>query len=365
MPGAAPTSPTWKRLPEEFPALRIIKLEQNYRSTVRILKAANAVIAHNEKLFEKTLWSELGHGEPISVTACRDNEAEAEAVVMKLRPTASRTADASATTPSLPLQPSGESPEQALRNAKIPTSLSGGQSFFDKDRDQGPDQLPAPFANEDDDPAFIRAATTPKRGIGATTLQALGPVRRRAPRFGFAAVVRGGFRPTIQGERLESLLTFCQFISRFQHRAAASRPRTWCLISSRPSITKPTCMTTKMSAPRKTAGQRPGIRRLAHQEGREEGKTLLDLTSEHCPHQHAGQTGNPMWMPSSSPPCTPPKVSEYPTCSLTGVEEGILPTGNQWIAARSTRRRLMYVGITRAQRSLHVSYCERRKQAAS
>lgn len=58
-----------KKLPAEFPALKVIKLEQNYRSTVRILKAANNVIAHNEKLFDKKLWSELGHGDPITVTA--------------------------------------------------------------------------------------------------------------------------------------------------------------------------------------------------------------------------------------------------------------------------------------------------------
>ena len=74
-----------RRLPLDYPKLKLIKLEQNYRSTVRILKAANNVIAHNEKLFEKTLWSELGHGEPIQVSACRDNDSEAESVVMKLQ----------------------------------------------------------------------------------------------------------------------------------------------------------------------------------------------------------------------------------------------------------------------------------------
>ena len=75
-----------KKLPtDEFPALKVIKLEQNYRSTVTILKAANNVIANNEKLFDKKLWSDLGLGEPIQVTTCRDNDAEAEGVVMKLQ----------------------------------------------------------------------------------------------------------------------------------------------------------------------------------------------------------------------------------------------------------------------------------------
>jgi ATP-dependent DNA helicase Rep len=65
-------------LPRDYPQLKLIKLEQNYRSTVRILKAANALIAHNEKLFDKKLWSDLGHGDPITVSICQDNEKEAE-----------------------------------------------------------------------------------------------------------------------------------------------------------------------------------------------------------------------------------------------------------------------------------------------
>ena len=72
-------------LPRDYPNLKLIKLEQNYRSTVRILKAANTLIAHNEKLFDKKLWSDLGQGDPISVTICKDNEKEAEQVVMKLQ----------------------------------------------------------------------------------------------------------------------------------------------------------------------------------------------------------------------------------------------------------------------------------------
>src|SRR5450830_44396 len=73
-----------KQLTEDFSRLKVIKLEQNYRSTVRILRAANQVIANNPKLFEKKLWSDLGMGDLIQVSAARDEEHEAEAVVMKL-----------------------------------------------------------------------------------------------------------------------------------------------------------------------------------------------------------------------------------------------------------------------------------------
>ena len=73
-----------ERLGTDYPDLRVIKLEQNYRSCVTILQAANRLIAHNPKLHEKTLWSELGTGEPITVVACENDEQEAESVVARL-----------------------------------------------------------------------------------------------------------------------------------------------------------------------------------------------------------------------------------------------------------------------------------------
>ena len=122
-----------KKLPTEFPALKVIKLEQNYRSTVRILKAANNVISHNEKLFDKKLWSDLGHGEQISVTACRDNDAEAEGVVMKLQ--AHKFEHRAKFKDFAILYRSNHQArifEEYLRDHRIPYLLSGGKSFFDK-----------------------------------------------------------------------------------------------------------------------------------------------------------------------------------------------------------------------------------------
>lgn len=72
------------QLKEDFPSLKVVMLEQNYRSTSRILKCANVLIANNPHVFEKQLWSEMGHGDPIRVIRCRNEDAEAERIAMEI-----------------------------------------------------------------------------------------------------------------------------------------------------------------------------------------------------------------------------------------------------------------------------------------
>ncbi len=196
-----------RKLPAEFPTLKVIKLEQNYRSTVRILKAANNVIANNEKLFDKKLWSEHGHGEQISVTAYRDNDAEAEGVVMKLQ--AHRFEQRTQFKDYAILYRSNHQArifEEYLRDHRIPYLLSGGKSFFDKAEIKDIIAYLRLLANEDDDPAFIRAATTPKRGIGAATLQVLGTYAGERHVSLFAAAFEEGFAHRVAPRQLEPLL---------------------------------------------------------------------------------------------------------------------------------------------------------------
>ena len=209
-----------RKLPAEFPSLKVIKLEQNYRSTVRILKAANNVIANNEKLFDKKLWSEHGHGEQISVTTYRDNDAEAEGVVMKLQ--AHRFEHRTKFKDYAILYRSNHQArifEEYLRDHRIPYLLSGGKSFFDKAEIKDITAYLRLLANEDDDPAYIRAATTPKRGIGAATLQVLGTYAGERHISLFAAAFEEGFAQRVAPRQLEPLLEFGHFINRMQARA--------------------------------------------------------------------------------------------------------------------------------------------------
>ncbi|WP_374347989.1 UvrD-helicase domain-containing protein, partial [Chitinimonas sp.] len=207
-------------LKEDFPKLEVIKLEQNYRSTSRILKAANAVIANNPKLFDKQLWSDLGVGDPINVVEMKDDEHEAESVAMRLL--AHKFENRTKFSDYAILYRGNHQArviEGQLRNHKIPYQISGGQSFFDKAEIKDVLAYLRLITNENDDPAFIRAVTTPKRGIGNVTLEKLGAFAAEKHKSLFEAVHLPSFEGVVQTAQFEALQTFCGFINRIQIRA--------------------------------------------------------------------------------------------------------------------------------------------------
>jgi ATP-dependent DNA helicase Rep len=355
-----------KKLPSEFPALKVIKLEQNYRSTARILKAANNVIAHNEKLFDKKLWSELGHGDPITVTACKDNEAEAESVVMRLL--AHRFERRGKFGDYAILYRSNHLArllETQLRNHKIPYLLSGGQSFFDKAEIKDITAYLRLLANPDDDPAFIRAATTPKRGIGAATLQVLGGYAGTRHVSLFHAAFEEGFAHRVQARQLEPLLEFCGYIKRLQSRAA-NEPAQHVL----PDLLKAIDYETHLydQEEERTAQARWAnvceFSEWIKSKGEADNKTLIDITQSIALINMLDKQGDGDVDAVQLSTLHAAKGLEYRHVFLVGVEEGILPHRESLTPGKlEEERRLMYVGITRAQHSLHLSYCERRKQA--
>ncbi len=355
-----------KKLPNEFPSLKVIKLEQNYRSTVRILKAANNVISHNEKLFDKKLWSELGHGEQITVTACRDNDAEAEGVVMKLQ--AHRFENRAKFKDYAILYRSNHQArgfEEYLRDHRIPYLLSGGKSFFDKAEIKDITAYLRLLTNEDDDPAFIRAATTPKRGIGAATLQVLGTYAGERHISLFHAAFEEGFAQRVQARQIEPLLEFCHFINRIQERAVRE-PAHQVL----PDLLKAIDYETYLFdlEEERTAQTRWGnvceFSSWLNKKGELDGKTLIDLTQSIALINLLDKQNDDEVDAVQLSTLHAAKGLEYKHVFLVGIEEGILPHRESVEPAKiEEERRLMYVGITRAQHSLHISYCERRKQA--
>jgi ATP-dependent DNA helicase Rep len=355
-----------KKLPAEFPALKVIKLEQNYRSTVRILKAANNVIANNEKLFEKSLWSDLGHGEQISVSACRDQDAEAEGVVMKLQ--AHRFEQRTKFKDYAILYRSNHQArifEEYLRDHRIPYILSGGKSFFDKAEIKDIIAYLRLLTNEEDDPAFIRAATTPKRGIGAATLQVLGTYAGERHVSLFEAVFEEGFAQRVQPRQLEPLLGFCQFINRMQGRAG-SESADKVLPDLLEAIDYETFLYDHEEE--RTAQTRwANVCEFANwlnRKGENDGRTLIELTQSIALINMLDKQNEEEVDAVQLSTLHASKGLEYPHVFLVGVEEGILPHRESSDPGKvEEERRLMYVGITRAQRTLHISYCERRKQA--
>jgi len=355
-----------RKLPAEFPNLKVIKLEQNYRSTVRILKAANNVIANNEKLFDKKLWSEHGHGEQISVTTYRDNDAEAEGVVMKLQ--AHRFEQRTQFKDYAILYRSNHQArifEEYLRDHRIPYLLSGGKSFFDKAEIKDIIAYLRLLANEDDDPAYIRAATTPKRGIGAATLQVLGTYAGERHVSLFAAAFEEGFAHRVAPRQLEPLLEFGQFINRMQERAGRESAN---LVL--PDLLKAIDYETYLydhEEERVAQTRWANVCEFANwinKKGELDGKTLIELTQSIALINMLDKQNDEEVDAVQLSTLHASKGLEYPHVFLVGIEEGILPHRESTEPSKvEEERRLMYVGITRAQRTLHISFCERRKQA--
>ena len=353
-------------LPRDYPKLKVIKLEQNYRSTVRILKAANAVIAHNEKLFEKTLWSDLGHGDPITVTACRDGEREAEHVVMKLL---AHKFEHQTKFSDYAILYRGNFQarviEQFLRDHRVPYALSGGQSFFDKSEIKDICAYLRLLANSDDDPAFIRAITTPRRGVGGATLEALGTYAGERHISLFAAVFEEGFAQRVQPRQLQPLLEFCEFINRLEYRAL--REPAGRVMDDLLTAIGYEAWLNEGDDSRAALSRWDNVlelKRWLSDKGEADEKNLVDLTQtialiNMLDKRDDGTRPDAVQLSTLHAS----KGLEYPHVFLIGVEEGVLP--HRECIENDTveeERRLMYVGITRAQRSLHISYAERRKQ---
>ena len=352
-----------RTLQADYPQLKVVKLEQNYRSTTRILKAANSLIGNNTKLFEKRLWSDLGHGDAIQVNAVADSEQEAEQVVMKL---AAHRFEHRGKWGDYAILYRGNHQarafEQHLRDQKIPYALSGGQSFFERAEIKDLTAWLRLIANSDDDPAFIRAVTAPRRGIGSATLEALGRYAGTRQQPLFAAAFEAGAASQVNAKQLAAVIEFGQFVNKMEWRAARE-PAQQVLEDLLRAIGYEAWLFDSFD-PREAEGKWSNVRAFVDwlsKKGEEDGKTLLELTQAVAlllmldKNEDAGDSVQLATLHAA-------KGLEFRHVFLVGVEEGLLPH-RESVAAGSIEeeRRLMYVGVTRARHSLHLSYCERRK----
>jgi ATP-dependent DNA helicase Rep len=373
-----------KTLQTDFPDLRVIKLEQNYRSTTRILQAANAVIGNNPKLFEKSLWSEHGLGEPIKVLGMPNDEMEADQVAIMI---SSEHFQRKNKWSDYAILYRGNHQarviEQALRKERIPYTISGGQSFFDKAEIKDIIAYLRLIANEGDDPAFIRAVTTPKRGVGMATIEALGEFSKQWNCSLFEAALKGGIEAKLSDRQLYPLREFCHFINDMESRATRPGPSgsgdnaAELLDDMMKEINYEHYLYENFDD-RAAQSKWQNVLEFTNwlkergRGGRDrdgEEKNLLELTQMVAlMSMLEGKDEEPDAIRMSTLHAS--KGLEYPHVFLVGVEEGILPHKGdpddpiEKIAARiQEERRLMYVGITRAQRTLHVTWCKKRKRA--
>lgn len=350
-------------LRNDYAKLRVIKLEQNYRSSQRILKVANHLINHNTKVFEKNLWSDHGIGDAIRIYAARDDEHEAESVVMKLMSHKfehrTKYSDYAILYRSNHLS---RAFEEQLRAQRVPYTVSGGTSFFDRAEIKDITAYLRLIANPDDDPAFIRAITTPKRGIGNTTLEKLGSYAGERHISLFEAAFEAHVQHEVQPRQYEELMLFCNFINRIQDRAdkdpcaelldellRAINYETWLYDSHDPRQADTkwenvqefiAWLKRKAEADEKSLIEMVQTIALINMlEGKDQEQDAVSLSTLHAA-----------------------KGLEFPHVFIIGAEEEILPFRDSDEKQIEEERRLMYVGITRAERSLQISYCNRRKR---
>ncbi|MDR1968778.1 MAG: UvrD-helicase domain-containing protein [Burkholderiaceae bacterium] len=369
-----------RRLPQDYPRLKVIKLEQNYRSTGAILRAANHVIGPNPKLFAKTLYSQLGEGEPVRVIDCDHEQHEAERSVARIQ-SLRQTSPHKAWRDFAVLYRANHQArvfEQALRRAQIPYRVSGGQSFFDRAEIKDLCAWLRLLVNENDDPAFLRAVTTPKRGIGHQTLTQLSEFAARAHLSLFGALFAHSLGAALPARAVGHLHEFGRSINDLRDRAGhttdADHARTF-LLDWLKDIGYEQHLLGSEDSPALAAARWANVLEFIDwMAGRCNGQTgsaarsVLEVAQTvSLISTIAEREQDPDVVTLSTLHAA--KGLEWPHVILAGVNEGLLPfrpdeaAGAAEHAARiEEERRLMYVGITRAQHTLAVAWTRRRKR---
>ena len=356
-----------RKMQEDYPQMKIIKLEQNYRSTARILKIANKVIENNPKLFTKKLWSQFGEGEIVKVVACQNEQHEADWVVSQIVKQKLVGGDKTQYADFAVLYRGNHQArifEEALRSARVPYQLSGGQSFFDKAEIKDVLSYLRLLANPNDDPAFLRAVTTPKRGIGDVTLGKLNTYAHEHECSLYEAAQNEEALALLNNTNRQHLQAFMDMFGSYRAKAETSEAGE--LINS---LLKEIDYENHLLASEEGKAGEIKWRNVSdltgwlERKGEQDGKNIIELA----------QTVALMTLleGKSEEEVDAVKLStlhaskglEYPYVFLVGCEEGILPH-NDSIEEDNVEeeRRLMYVGITRAKRQLTLTHCVKRKK---
>src|SRR5690606_19586411 len=207
-------------LARDYPTLKVVKLEQNYRCARRILRCASAVISHNAHLFEKRLWSEQGEGPPVRVLECREDEHEAECVASAIAHLAEKH---KARWHEFAVLYRGNHQaralEKALRLARVPYHVTGGTAFLDRAEVKDLLGYLRLVNNPDDDAAFLRVVNLPRRDIGATTLEKLGELAGARHCSLLAAAHSDAVLNQLSGRAASALHGFANLIQAFAGKA--------------------------------------------------------------------------------------------------------------------------------------------------
>ncbi len=356
-------------LTKDYPQLKVVKLEQNYRSTSRILKAANSVIANNPHVFEKKLWSEHGIGELIRVVQCRNEEGEAEKVATDIL-NHKLVKRSEFRDYAILYRGNFQSRllETKLRELQIPYKLSGGTSFFSRAEIKDVMAYLRLIINPDDDNAFLRIVNTPKREIGPSTLEKLGSYATQRGCSMYAACDEMGLGLHLSERALGHLQDFARWMGETA-REVVEGESIQAIRQMISDIGYEDYLREQSATP--TAAEKRienvnnfilSIQRMADKADDDDKDieavirklVLMDILEQQAEEDDSDRV-QLMTLHAA-------KGLEFPHVYMIGMEEDLLPHRNSIEADTiEEERRLMYVGITRARQTLTLTLAERRK----
>jgi ATP-dependent DNA helicase Rep len=350
-------------LARDYPALKVVKLEQNYRCGKRILRAANKLIANNPHKHLKQLFSDLPDGPPIRVMECKDSEHEAERVAADLTHLAEKN-QAKWSEIAILYRGNHQSRalEKALRLARVPYHISGGTAFLDRGEVKDILAYLRLVSNPDDDSAFLRIANIPRRDIGATTLEKLGEMAQQRHASLLEAAQSDAVLKQLAPRSASSLAGFADLIAAL--RAQSRQLSAADLVEELLRRTRyAEHLTAEIKDPAARQRRLENLTELAEwfRAMQKSASSAGDLAAQLAllTHSDRDDPGNAVRLMTLHGA----KGLEFRFVFIVGVEDGQLPHEGSIEEGRlDEERRLMYVGITRAKERLCLSYAARSRR---
>lgn len=362
-------------LEKHYPEVKVVKLEQNYRSTSTILNAANAVIRNNTQRRGKTLWSAKGDGEKLFLNPYEHDEDEAREVVEEI--------EFNRLTKGIPWKDQAilfrtnlqsRVIELALRKEQVKYNLIGGQSFFDRREIRDFLAYLKTFMNPHDDVSLLRIANTPSRGLSNLTMERLLAASQERQCSVFAAMRHSDVLESFRTAAQNSIMAFVELVegmrAELDKEEAIEDPaglQNWAIrLMAEIDYMNEIRRTEKTE---EAAENR--VRNLTDLMSNLDGdrttwtlskrleKYLEDITLDQDMKDDKEQTGDLVTLITMHAS----KGLEFPHVFIVGAEDGLLPHSRSKVEGTTDEeRRLFYVAITRAQKTLSISHCESRRK---
>jgi superfamily I DNA/RNA helicase len=356
---------------KHFPNPKIIRLEQNYRSTNPILTTANRLIKNNPRRRVKNLWSAVPGGDPVHVVAVGNDKTEAEFVVGE--------AGAIRNASGLPwehfaviyrMNAQSRLLEENLRRMKIPYRLVGGKSFFDRREIKDVLATITCLINPQDDISLLRIINTPPRGIGATSVEVALEHSAMAGRSLFETLTDPAFESEVTRKTAAAIRTFAEDLAATRIHLLTPGADAYKIVNGYLSETgyfedlKNSCKTPEEALNRES-GAKEILNALASHQEKKRGSVQdfldeLSLNREREEDKKEESAGLTLITLHAA------KGLEFPHVFLIGAEDGLLPhERSKSEGTVDEERRLFYVGITRAMKSLTITHCRNRMKFGS